>query len=70
MIALTVSLFSKVILAFSDSFIELETFEATLLSETFSVHCFRQCLSAIHYNENSDCLQKVTADGRPKYAIK
>ena len=50
--------------------IESGTFEATLLSETFLIHCFSLCLSTIHYNENSDRLQKVTADGRPKYAIK
>ena len=50
--------------------IELEIFEVTWLSETFSIHWFRLCLFAIHYNENSDRLQKVTADGRPKYAIK
>ena len=31
---------------------------------------FRLTLSALHYNENSDRLQKVTADGRPRYSIK
>ena len=50
--------------------IESENFEVALLSETFSIHCFRMSLSAIHYNENSDRLQEVTADGRPKYIVK
>ena len=58
------------ILASSDILIESETLEARLLSETFSIHCFRLCLTAIHYNENSGRLQKVTADGRPKFSIK
>ena len=31
---------------------------------------FRLSLSALHYNENSDRLQKVTTDGRPRYSIK
>ena len=30
---------------------------------------FRLCLSALHYNENSERLQEVTVDGRPKYKI-
>ena len=50
--------------------IESKTFEATLLSEMFSIHFFRLCLSAFRYNEKSDRLQKVIADARPKYAIK
>ena len=31
---------------------------------------FRLRLSALHYNENSDRLQRVTVDGRPRYSIK
>ena len=31
---------------------------------------FRLSLSALHYNENSDRLQNVTVDGRPRYSIK
>ena len=31
---------------------------------------FRLSLSPLHYNENSDRLQKVTSDGRPRYSIK
>ena len=31
---------------------------------------FTLSLSALHYNENSDRLQKVTVDGRPRYSIK
>ena len=31
---------------------------------------FRLSLSALHYNENSDRLQNVTVDGRPRYSMK
>ena len=31
---------------------------------------FRLSLSVLRYNENSDRLQKVTVDGRPRYYIK
>ena len=31
---------------------------------------FRLSLSALLYNDNSDRLQKVTADGLPRYSIK
>ena len=31
---------------------------------------FRLSLTCLHYNENSDRLQKVTVDGRPRYPIK
>lgn len=31
---------------------------------------FRLCLSAIHYNTNSDRMQKVSKDGRAMYAIR
>jgi len=34
------------------------------------ISIYRYYLAALHYNENSDRLQAVTADGQPRYAIR
>ena len=57
------------ILASSDIF-SLNPKPLRLQSINVSIHCFRLCLPVIHYHENSDRLQKVTANSRSKYVIK